>query len=338
MTSHYAQEPTLTGVLTSLFLVQPPTLLPEQLSENLRMRHRLLGIPSTPPIAYELDGADPHNLPDSSDPFDYSVPVAERKQSRLNFTTWLVTNLGDNEQGTELVQRVSEGFFVIRDSLRRLNTHRAVEQDVVYAKLCSTAWHHGNGKRLVLLQLPINKQHALTLTLIRSPDGSVRFENISNESPVGGDGPPSLETLREHGLHTWTRACDAHREQDDSQDQGAEYISNPSDFWAGYEDQDDSTREAADTAPSDEVEADEYWASYDRQPQDGEDTAGNTRARATPVQLPHRALSAGASDAVKSIIRGALSLYKSSHPTHNKQQFLALVSQALQEHDEASGK
>lgn len=331
MASHYAQEPTLTGVLTSLFLVQPPTLLPEQLSENLRMRHRLLGIPSTPPIAYELDGADPHSLPDSTDPSDYAVPVAERKQSRLNFASWLVTNLGDNEQGTNLVDRVAEGLFVIRDSLRRLNTHRSVEQDVVYAKLCSTAWHQGEGKRLVLLQLPINKQHALTLTLIRSPDGSVRFENITNESPVDGDGPPSPESLLEHGLHPWTHACDTQGDEAKLQDQGAEYIVNPNDFWSGYDDQDEPNRQAADVAPPEEVEADDYWASYDRQPQDEQDAPHNTIVTPPTVQLPDRDLSANASAAVKDIIRGALSLYKSSHPTHNKQHFLALVSQTLQE-------
>ncbi|PWY98140.1 hypothetical protein BCV70DRAFT_202311 [Testicularia cyperi] len=344
MATHFAQEPTIKGILTSLFVVQPPTLLPEQLSDNLRMRHRLLGLSNTPPKAFDLQthGEPQLDLAHGTNDADTLLSDDDKERSRHDFVSWLVTNLGDSSQAQQIIDDATRSFFRMRQSVRRLAVGNDIERYLVWEMLCSDPWHQ-DGKRMVLLRLPADQDHALMLTLRRAPDGSVRFENIGHENPMFWL-ESGAETLMQRDLHSWKTSCDLHQdrseEEQDEHDQGAEYISNANDFWSGFSDDEEmhmspsTTKRAKLNGPGDEE--DDYWNSYGQVAVDGDQNGIQGSVSIHDAALASTALPSSASNtspdaAVKDIIRGALILYRSSNASNTTKQFLTLVRQVAEQ-------
>lgn len=296
MNSSLAGESTLLGILTSLLIEYPPTLRPEQLSENLRMRHRLLGFSPIPPRLTDIVDASCDHWP-TGNPFWHEL------------ASWLVTNLGDEEEGHSLVEEMARCLCRLCEWTSTFHDVQEFMQEYVYT-LCSPDWHTREGKRLVLIKDRSNDRPCLSLTLVQSLDGTVRFENMSDKIPIG-PGDLDEDSLRRHKLHVWSDTCRCSSPvQQSDQDDGAEYIVDPDDFWAGYDEavnQADLTGTASQKVQLPDMEV-----------------SGTTQLRSQQHIE---------SEGVKDIIRQAYNLYRStqSTDTRTKLEFIALVTQTLLE-------
>lgn len=172
---------------------------------------------------------------------------------------------------------------------------------------CCDVWHE---QRKVLVGFPRRDEAVrLFMTVVAGENGEVQLDN--------------LFALHEHqegvtaGLHRWTDKCRqswarAKMEQDEDEEPAAEYINDADDFWAGYSDEEEEDTSNARGAT-------------DGQPPAGR-TDGQLGATSTTTTADQEA-------AIKDIIRGAYTLYRSTLPSTTEvdstEAFLRLVESVI---------
>ena len=226
----------LRSILTSLLLTTPPELTPNQLSPDLLMRQRMLGVVT--PHAY-----------DSSETFSSSsalISDAERNASQRAFTSSI------SRPPIELtISSTDIGLTAHNLFQRRIKAHAIAkegEEDPIelfdYDTFCCDAWHT---QRRLLVRFPQVEEFEevkLYMMLVGDDEGVLRLDNLFSLRQA------EMEQV-EGGLHRWPERCTARagrqRQEVQSEEErqreeqgGAEYINDADDFWAGFSDDGES--------------------------------------------------------------------------------------------------
>ena len=285
----------LRSLLTSLLLLTPPELTPSQLSDDLVMRHRMLSLPSSTPRAYDLAECSTFSGEAAT---DYSLSDDERLASQHAFISYLSRPPIELSLTETDIGATARSFF-----LRRMEVMQIAQQGEVdpidpgaYELLCCDAWH-ASGRVLVRFPRNVGERELLQM-LVTCSDGTMKLDNLfavaTDAEDVGAE------------LHMWTERCvHGTRYEEEKDDQGAEYINDADDFWAGF---------------SDEEQPNEATAAVAAQQARG----GDAHVAA--------ALSTEQESAIKDIVRGAYTLHRSltNLPENaREEEFLQLVRSAI---------
>ncbi|GAC94880.1 hypothetical protein PHSY_002453 [Pseudozyma hubeiensis SY62] len=296
--------PSIRPLLTTLLLLEPSALTPSQLSSDLLMRQRMLGLPSTTPHAYDIEFS--HSLDPSSD--------GEVTASQQNFVSRLSRPPFEFSIQCLDVAATARYFFALRSKAR----HDAANADVdpinlsEYDVWCSETWHN-KPQDAIWLQVPgvrgAPEEPVLWMMLTEGDDGEWKLANL-----FALDGAEHRNLVVQ--LHRRTEGCNRmHRQSRKPQEEeegGAEYINDANDFWGGFSDEGDQGRDVDEAAR----EGDVPNSMLDLH------VAGGS-------QVPTTAQEA----AIKDIIRGAYTLHRSARATESdrgsEEAFLALVRSAI---------
>lgn len=289
----------LRPVLVPLLLTTPAGLPVSQRSSDLLMRQRMLGLPNDPPHAYDYGHNDDYR----------SVAEAECIASREAFASWLSRAPVEIGIHTTHIDMTATLLFYKRNEVHQLARG---ETDPIIAHgfeaLCCDAWH---AQRKLLTGFPRNESASrLYMTVTVGEHGEAQVDNVfalykMEEAPI-------------ERLHRWTDECRrswtrVKMEEQEEGSQGAEYINDADDFWAGYSDDEDVGRK-----------------SNARGQGDGHASAGQTGA---VVGTSTSTTSADQQAALKDILRGAYGLHRSTQRDKTEDEsvraFLELLKNAL---------
>ncbi|CBQ68957.1 conserved hypothetical protein [Sporisorium reilianum SRZ2] len=288
-----ASPSSLRPLLTSLLLLTPPSLLPTQISPDLHMRQRMLSLPPHPPHAYDLAESDAFSTTFTHQ----SISDADRTASQHALVSWLSRLPVELGISAVDVDATARSLFA-----RRLTAMRTAQEgemdpiDVRGGMWCCEAWHAG---RRVLVRFPEGEAERLYMVVIVGEAGEMRLDNLF---------ATQRDVVLEKGMHRWTADCApanesaVAREQGEEEDQGAEYINDADDFWAGFSDDDDTGGNA-------KVQA-------------GASVAVDSRVEGDVTEQEK---------AIKDIVRGAYTLHRSirSSGTESVEEFIQLVRSAI---------
>ncbi|SPO30727.1 uncharacterized protein UTRI_05344 [Ustilago trichophora] len=302
----------LRTLLTALLLVRPASLQPYQLSSDLQMRHRMLSLPSAAPMARDfVEMFDLISLDLSS--FSNDDTDDETRQMQHDFVSYLSRppiEIGIHEND---IAATAQSLFLKRMIVMQIAL--AGETDPIdsseYELLCDEKWH---GQRRMLVRFPkSDSQSARLHMMVIWKDGEMRLDNLFSV-----DSGQDVVNLIGEGCHRWSETCiERHgrgkelsvmqEEEGGEEDQGAEYINDADDFWAGFSDE--------------EEEIPEEPVSVTR--------AANTES----ATQPHGATATDSEAAIKDIIRGAFMLHRSLHTDRSEaaevEAFMRLVRSAI---------
>ncbi|TKY88860.1 hypothetical protein EX895_002101 [Sporisorium graminicola] len=292
---HHAAQ--LRSLLTSLLLLTPPQLTPTQISPDLHMRQRMLSLPPQPPHAYDLPETDSFSTSSLSAASD-----DDRTASQHDFVSWLSRPPVELAISTIDVEATAHGLFT-----RRLTALRVAEQGEMdpidlcdYEVLCCDAWHD---HRRLLVRFPTSEggEDGLYMMVTVGEEGDMRLDNLfATERTV----------VHEKGLHRCTIACtpsmtsNAAMEEEQDEDQGAEYINDADDFWAGFSDDEDA---------------------------EAKKNVETTGSFAVDTRSMHEQGTTDQETAIRDIIRGAYTLHRSirSPSTDSVEDFIRLVKTSI---------
>lgn len=292
--SHPHPAQPLRHLLTSLLLFSPTRLDRTQISPDLLMRHRMLSLPPNTPPAYDSPESDTFSTTSH-----LSISDEERIASQHAFVEWLSRPPVELNLSAIDVAATANSFFARRLTAIRV-AQRAVEDPIdvdSYEVMCCDTWH---GDRRMLVKFPPHMDgEDLYMMVVVGDEGEMQLDNLFATQQV---------VVQEGGLHRWTEACTARRETGDREegaDQGAEYINDADDFWAGFSHDDDDGGRA-------EGEVRGECA--------GEANVADGREAATEQEA-----------AIKDIIRGAYTLHRSIRPSSGDEveDFMRLVRSAI---------
>lgn len=279
----------LRALLASLLLHTPPTLDPPQLSPDLLMRHRMLGLPSTAPLAYDLDAS----------PFSSHDDAVESQHAFVSWLSRPPVELSMAAAATD-VSVTARCLFSAREKVMAVAA--LGEEDPIdmqrYEVWCCDAWHQDRQRRR-LVRFPevdegMQASARLWMMVVVDPDG-FKLDNLFTM-----DGNKDEEVVRR--LHRCTQRCDTGQmlrrsgqaQEEIEQEGGAEYINDADDFWAGFSD------EEQDHVPN---------ANADPKCQGMQMTGGAADDARQPAATP---VAAAQDAAIKDIIRGAYTLHRST--------------------------
>ncbi|SNX87106.1 uncharacterized protein MEPE_05816 [Melanopsichium pennsylvanicum] len=322
----------LRGILTSLLILTPPELHPDQLSSDLQMRHRILSLPSTAPYAPDLV----ENIIFSS---SYSHPSVdcvsysdeERSNLQHDFVSWLSRPPIELDIHETDIHATARSLFLKRMTVMRIAQQG--DQNPIdlrdYELLCCENWHR---HRRVCVRFPENASQSSRLHLMMVDENKGQEQEQGERG--GGWKVDNLFSLhrtdmedRVEGMHVWTESCEhayvrlgtrtKEEQRGDEQgpgEAGAEYIADADDFWAGFSDEDDEQeKESARTSTS--LIALSTEPPVERQ--ESRNAAANTDQEM----------------AIRDIIRGAYTLHRNLHPhksdPYSIQAFLNVVHSTI---------
>ena len=238
-------SPRVEDILTSLLKLVPPTLSRAQISPSLAQRHRLLGLPPTPPVVF--DSAHPDFLTEQHG-------LEEEPDRRQALGQWLVTDLYP-QSGHSTTDKVMKSFFALRSFIQSSSYGHDILSDTVRR-------YSPQGDR-VRLDLPM---HNITILLTRDPaTDTVTFENLLPTDVLPG------------ALSEWLDAPPSSTEPtQEASENPAEYIADANDFWDGFSDEETGPTGKAGIAKQEKGEEDDdddgYWNSYGDTGQQDQDT------------------------------------------------------------------
>ncbi|SPO31018.1 uncharacterized protein UTRI_05344_B [Ustilago trichophora] len=298
----------LRTLLTALLLVRPPNLQPSQLSSDLQMRHRMLSLPSTSPLARDsVEVFDLISLDLSS--FSNDDTDDETRQTQYEFVSYISRppiELGIHEND---IAATARSLFQKRMTVMQIAL--AGESDPIdpgeYELLCDEKWH-GQGRMLVRFP-ECSSQSARLHMMVIWKDGEMRLDNLFSV-----DGREDVMGLMGEGCHRWSETCTERHGMGtkasvkrEGEDQAAEYINDADDFWAGFSDEEEKIQE-------DSIQA-------------------ARAANAHSAIQPHGAAPTDSEAAIKDIIRGAFTLHRFLHSNRSEtaqvDAFMRLVSSAI---------
>ncbi|SJX64601.1 uncharacterized protein SRS1_15418 [Sporisorium reilianum f. sp. reilianum] len=257
------------------------------------MRQRMLSLPPHPPHAYDLAESD------TSTTTHPSITDTDRRDSQHAFVSWL--SRPPVELGISAVDVDATARSLFARRLTAMRTAQEGEMDPIdvrgYGMWCCEAWHAG---KRVLVKLPERgEEERLYMVVIVGEAGEMRLDNLFSTQ---------RDVVAEKGMHRWTADCApanesaVAKEQGEEEDQGAEYINDADDFWAGFSDDDDAGGKA-------KVQA-------------GASVAVDSRVEGDVTEQEK---------AIKDIVRGAYTLHRSirSPGTDSVEEFIQLVRSAI---------
>lgn len=288
----------LRSLLTSLLLLAPPDLSDEQLSDNLLMRHRMLGLSSSTPYAHDMLESSTSSGGETS--LDYlSIADDVRTGSQHDLVAWLSRPPIELGLAHADVRETAQSLFLKRLSV--LNIALQGDKDPInpseYELLCSDAWH-AQGRILVRFPNSPSPSGRLLMMVIRTSEGTLKLDNLlalRHDEAL-------LEAKK---LHAWTPACaKKHRTEgaklmeQEEESGGAEYITQAEDFWAGFSDEELVDEAAAPGNSQNFVPSSTLHAEGE-----AEVTTAATSGNKTVSE-----------NAIRDIIRGAYTLHRSLQP------------------------
>ncbi|CDR88790.1 uncharacterized protein SPSC_05622 [Sporisorium scitamineum] len=256
------------------------------------MRHRMLGLPPYAPHAYDLPESDTFSTNHTS------VSDDERTTSQRDFVSWLSRPPVEFSVSNVDVDSTADILFTRR--LRAMHDAQLGDSDPIdvgnYQVYCCDAWHD---HRRLLVRFPEQAEESASLYLmvIVGEEGEMRLDNLF---------ATKRDIVLERGLHRWTLHCSATKEtrqgEAEDADQGAEYINDADDFWAGFSDDEDAGGKAKETDAGVVVDA----------------TVGGGEGEGDQEQ------------AIRDIIRGAYTLHRSIRTSADSvEDFIRLVRSTI---------
>lgn len=218
-TSQQHEPRSLRSLLTSLLLLSPPTLSPTQLSSDLHMRQRMLGLSSTAPHAYDSETS-------------YDTSLSDMIASQHAFACWLSRPPIELDIDTTNIASVASALFSLREKTMQVACCSDTDpiDECEYQVWCCDAWHmQRKARRLVVCP---EAETRLCMMLVLGQDDEWKLDNLFVLSK-------SEQARVMAGLHPCMPSCTrVHQMQTrpDAEEGGAEYINDADDFWAGVSD------------------------------------------------------------------------------------------------------